>query len=128
MFESQGEFAQCFRAEVYSTLKALLQKPLAATFSSTHPIERTSTIRAASIYAFHRNRAQSYGYVGKKMSYEAKIAFRLLICSVVPGRSVLNEGSVPSDGLVELATTQFLHCFRLFEEPYSRTRSTGQRV
>src|SRR5674476_1355162 len=41
-----------------TTPKALLQKPLAATFSTTHPIECTSIIRATSIYTFYKNRAQ----------------------------------------------------------------------
>ena len=42
----------------FSAPKALLQKPLEATFSSTHPIERTLIIRASSIYTFHEQRAQ----------------------------------------------------------------------
>jgi hypothetical protein len=110
-----------------TTPKALLQKPLAATFSTTHPIERTSSIRATAIYTFHKNRAQSYRYVGKKCLTRQKCALRLLICSVVPGRSVLFEGSVASDGLVELATTQFLLYFRSFEEYIRQNVVNGKK-
>jgi hypothetical protein len=42
----------------FSAPKALLQKPLEASFSSTHPIERTLIIRASSIYTFHGKWAQ----------------------------------------------------------------------
>jgi hypothetical protein len=42
----------------FSAPKALLQKPLEATFSPTHPIERTLTICASSIYTFHEKSAQ----------------------------------------------------------------------
>jgi len=60
----------------FSAPKALLQKPLGATFSSTHPIERTSIIRASSIYTFHEKRAQCTG--GQKI-YTSKKAHSLLI-------------------------------------------------
>gem|GEM_PF-5346923 len=36
----------------FSAPKALLQKSLEVTFSSTHPIERTINIRTSSIYNF----------------------------------------------------------------------------
>jgi hypothetical protein len=62
-----------------------------------------------------------------------KSAFRLLICSVVLGRSVLYEGSVQSDGLVELATKKLLNCFCSFEEyihqnAVSGTKSVGAQT
>jgi hypothetical protein len=62
------------------------------------------------------------------MPYEAKkSAFRLLICSVVLGRSVLYEGSVQSDSLVELATTQLLNYFRSFEEYIQQNAVSGTK-
>jgi hypothetical protein len=54
--------------------------------------------------------------LAKKALRGKNSGFHLLIGSVVPGRTVLSEGSISLDGLVELATTQFLNYFRLFEE------------
>ena len=56
-----------------------------------------------------------------------KSAFRLLICSVVLGRSVLFEGSVQLDGLVKLATKQFLNYFRSFEEYIQQNAVSGTK-
>ena len=49
-----------------TTLKALLQKPLAATFSTTHPIARTSIIRASTCFLSCRCRAWYECGVNKK--------------------------------------------------------------